>query len=185
MFQSSRQHATLGGRRDSTWDRSFTVRKAPVFHATFDNRLFKDAEQRDTREIVRRLLESEDALEPKGPSHVFLQKFLLKAKYTDLLSAPNPATRSKKLAIFDDRRERATFQDALRNWADPIYQNSPPGVNVLTGVVDERKLYLHLRKKVRISLQHNLDSMTEICSEEILVQKGGLCMLLFTNPRYG
>ena len=153
MFQSSQRLAILGGRQGSPWDRSFTVRKAPVFHGrAFDRRLFRDNDPRDTPTIVRALLASEDALDPLCPCHVFLRDFLLTANYSILTAPQNPTgAQGNLLAMYDDRRERDSFQDPLRNWADPIYQNGPPGVGIRSAAVDERGLYRRLTQKVGLS----------------------------------
>lgn len=180
MFQSSQHHATLGGRKDSSWDGKFTVRKAPVFHGrAFDNRLFRDTERRDTEQIVQRLLESEDALDPQGPSHVFLRHFLRGADYTALTTsnAP-PGLLPRNLAIFDDRRERDNFQDALRDWGDPIYQNGPRGVDVSFGAVDEKRLYERLKQKVCLCLWRHEGCGADPHSDKITARKGVYCKLL-------
>lgn len=149
MFRSPVQHATLGGRKDCCWDRSFTVRKAPPFHNVFDRRLFEDADNRDTQRLVQSFLDSQDALAPQGPSHVFLREFLLLAGSYDVLTSSAPQRfQTPNLAFFDDRREGDIPQGVQRDWNDPMYLSGPAGVNVDTGAVNERSLHQRLSQKV-------------------------------------
>jgi hypothetical protein len=166
MFQPAQCHVTLGGRKDSSWDRSFTVRKAPALHGkAFDKRLFGDNEPRDTRttdEILQRLLASEDALDPKGPCNVFLREFLRDAKYRVLITPGHSIGLLRTgLAVFDDRRERENCQDALRDWGNPIYRKGPSAEKAAFGVVDERELHAHLSKKVRLLVEDRSYSIAD------------------------
>jgi hypothetical protein len=77
--------AILGGKKDSAWDRSFTVRKAARFHSTnFDDRLLENVQ--NTAELVNKCLENEDALDPHGLSHTSLRRYLRPAIFASLTS---------------------------------------------------------------------------------------------------
>lgn len=149
MFHTSGHYAVLGGRKDSTWDRSYTVRKAQKFHAPiFDERLLDNIQ--NTKHLVDKFLEGEgeDALDPHGPSKVSLERYLSTANFAVLESTTPMAASARKLAIFDDRREREDFQDAMRNWNDPDYQTGVAGVRADYKAVNEQELYRKLKEKV-------------------------------------
>jgi hypothetical protein len=54
------------------------------------------------------------------------------------------------LAIYDDRRERDAFQDAIMsNRVDPMYQLGVKGVNDKVEIVNEKEFYKKLQEKER------------------------------------
>jgi len=87
--------------------------------------------------------EHESILNPPCYNYVALKEFLVKADLQYL------TTRTRNLALLDDRRDDSGGDGCMRNWESDRYARQPqPGDDVQRLVLDEGALFTKLRENV-------------------------------------